>query len=94
MKACWVPLIDSLRLHGDRQPVRLCQPVERLDVRGAQRVDGLPRGKEPLRALYDHYPDALPAVAKRVHGIQPAPAGIQYNFIKWYVPKGEQKYSR
>jgi asparagine synthase (glutamine-hydrolysing) len=27
-------------------------------------VDGLPRGKEPLRALYDLYPDALPAVIR------------------------------
>ncbi len=38
-------------------------------------------------------PDALPAIARRFRGIKPAPAGIDYNFIKWYVPKGEQKYS-
>jgi len=38
-------------------------------------------------------PDALPAVHKRFHGIKPAPAGINYNFTKWYVPKGEQKYT-
>ena len=38
-------------------------------------------------------PDALPAVHKRFHGIKPAPAGINYNFPKWYVPKGEQKYT-
>jgi peptide/nickel transport system substrate-binding protein len=38
-------------------------------------------------------PDALPTVHKRFHGIKPAPAGINYNFPKWYVPKGEQKYS-
>lgn len=37
-------------------------------------------------------PDALPAISRRFHGIKPAPAGIDYNFIKWYVPKGEQKY--
>jgi len=37
-------------------------------------------------------PDALPAVSSRVHGIKPAPAGISYNFIKWYVPLGQQKY--
>ncbi|HKK00874.1 MAG TPA: peptide-binding protein [Desulfuromonadales bacterium] len=47
---------------------------------------------QPYTFLY--VPDALPAVAKRVHGIKPAPVGIQYNFIKWYVPKNEQKYSR
>ena len=38
-------------------------------------------------------PDALPAISRRFHGIKPAPAGIDYNFIKWYVPKGEQKYT-
>lgn len=38
-------------------------------------------------------PDALPAISKRFRGIKPAPAGIDYNFPKWYVPKGEQKYT-
>ncbi len=37
-------------------------------------------------------PDALPAISKRFRGIKPAAAGIDYNFIKWYVPQGEQKY--
>ena len=39
-------------------------------------------------------PDALPAISKRFRGVQPAPAGIDYNFPKWYVPLGEQKYTR
>ncbi|MDP3183044.1 MAG: peptide-binding protein [Desulfobaccales bacterium] len=39
-------------------------------------------------------PDALPAIHKRFRGIKPAPAGIDYNFNKWYVPKDEQKYTR
>ncbi len=38
-------------------------------------------------------PDALPAISKRFRGIKPAAAGIDYNFIKWYVPKNEQKYN-
>ncbi len=38
-------------------------------------------------------PDALPAIHKRFRGIKPAPAGIDYNFEKWYVPKAEQKYT-
>ena len=38
-------------------------------------------------------PDALPAIHKRFRGIKPAPAGIDYNFPKWYVPKDEQKYT-
>ncbi len=37
-------------------------------------------------------PDALPAIHKRFRGIKPAPAGIDYNFYKWYAPQGEQKY--
>jgi peptide/nickel transport system substrate-binding protein len=38
-------------------------------------------------------PDALPAISKRFRGIKPAPAGIDYNFDRWYVPPGEQKYT-
>ncbi len=39
-------------------------------------------------------PDALPIIHARFKGIVPAPEGIGYNFIKWNVPKGEQKYTR
>ncbi|RII27722.1 MAG: peptide-binding protein [Geobacter sp.] len=45
---------------------------------------------QPYTFLY--VPDALPVVSARFRGIKPAPAGIMYNFIKWYVPKGEQLY--
>jgi len=48
--------------------------------------------EQPYTFLY--VPEALPAVAKRFRGIEPAPAGITYNFIKWYVPASEQKYAR
>jgi len=48
--------------------------------------------EQPYTFLY--ISEALPAVARRFHGIEPAPAGITYNFIKWYVPEGEQKYAR
>ncbi len=48
--------------------------------------------EQPYTFLY--VPDALPAVASRVRGIKPAPAGITYNFIRWYVPESEQKYQR
>lgn len=41
--------------------------------------------------LFLYVPDALPIYQKRFHGIEVAPAGIGYNFIKWYVPKAEQK---
>ncbi|MFH1877419.1 MAG: peptide-binding protein [Candidatus Omnitrophota bacterium] len=38
------------------------------------------------------FPYAAPAVQKRFRGIKPAPAGIGYNFIDWYVPENEVKY--
>jgi peptide/nickel transport system substrate-binding protein len=48
--------------------------------------------EQPYTFLY--VGEALPAVARRFRGIEPAPAGITYNFIKWYVPEGEQKYAK
>jgi peptide/nickel transport system substrate-binding protein len=44
--------------------------------------------EQPYTFLY--VPLALPVVSVRFRGIEPAPAGIDYNFIKWYVPKSEQ----
>jgi peptide/nickel transport system substrate-binding protein len=46
--------------------------------------------EQPYTFLY--VPDALPVVSARFRGIEPAPAGIGYNFIRWYVPKEEQLY--
>jgi len=48
--------------------------------------------EQPYVFLY--VPDALPIVSARIRGIVPAPAGISHNFIKWWVPKAEQKYTR
>ncbi|MBI5789363.1 MAG: peptide-binding protein [Candidatus Schekmanbacteria bacterium] len=48
--------------------------------------------EQPYTFLY--VPDALPVVSSRFHGIEPAPLGIGYNFIKWYVPKHLQRYAR
>ncbi len=45
---------------------------------------------QPYTFLY--VPDALPVVSARFRGIEPAPAGIMYNLIKWYAPKEEQMY--
>jgi len=45
---------------------------------------------QPYTFLYVPY--ALPIIHKRFKGIEPAPVGINYNFIKWYVPKAEQKH--
>jgi peptide/nickel transport system substrate-binding protein len=48
--------------------------------------------EQPYTFLY--VPDALPVVASRFRGVEPAPAGIMHNFIRWYVPSSKQKYSR
>lgn len=48
--------------------------------------------EQPYTFLY--VAEALPAVAKRFRGIEPSPAGITYNFIKWWVPASEQKFTR
>ncbi|NJD62783.1 MAG: peptide-binding protein [Deltaproteobacteria bacterium] len=48
---------------------------------------------EELPYVFLYVPDSLPAVHRRIHGIEPAPIGIAYNFIRWYVPKGQQKYT-
>jgi peptide/nickel transport system substrate-binding protein len=46
---------------------------------------------QPYTFLY--VPDALVIIHNRFRGIEPAPIGLEYNFIKWYVPKDEQKYT-
>ena len=47
--------------------------------------------QQPYTFLY--VAESLPAVHRRFHGIEPAPAGISYNFERWYVPTALQKHS-
>lgn len=47
---------------------------------------------QPYMFLY--LPDTLPIVNSRFRNVEVSPAGIGYNFIKWYVPKSEQRYFR
>lgn len=42
--------------------------------------------------MFLHVPDSLSVLHSRFQGIKPAPIGIGYNFIEWWVPKREQKY--
>jgi peptide/nickel transport system substrate-binding protein len=49
---------------------------------------------EELPVVFLYVPDALPVVSSRVRGIEPAAAGITYNFTKWYVPANLQQYTR
>lgn len=45
---------------------------------------------QPYTFLY--VPDSLIIINKRFRGIEPAPIGLNHNFIKWYVPRDEQKF--
>jgi len=53
------------------------------------RIQEILAEEQPYNFLF--VPDALPIIHTRFRGIEPAPIGIGYNFIKWYVPKGEQR---
>lgn len=55
-----------------------------------QKIHKILAEEQPYTFLY--FPYALPAVHKRFKGIEPAPAGISYNFIKWCVSETEQRY--
>ncbi|MFH2145516.1 MAG: peptide-binding protein [Candidatus Omnitrophota bacterium] len=46
--------------------------------------------EQPYIFLYT--PDSLPIVSRRIRGIKVEAVGISYNFIKWYVVRGQQKY--
>src|SRR6185369_705970 len=47
------------------------------------RIQDILAVEQPYTFLY--VPDALPVVSARIRGVEPAPAGIGYNQIKWYV---------
>lgn len=52
------------------------------------RVQEILAEDQPYTFLYAA--ESLPIVNVRFHGIEPAPAGISYNFIRWFVPKNRQ----
>jgi len=78
------------------------QTVDRLLEDGRRTFNTEERKKvyhEIQKILYDeqpylflYVPDALIAISNRFKGVKPAPIGIGYNFIDWYVPKSEQRY--
>jgi peptide/nickel transport system substrate-binding protein len=53
------------------------------------RIQEILAEEQPYLFLY--VPDALPIINARFRGVETAPLGIGWNFIKWYVPKSEQK---
>ena len=73
-------LLERGRTTFDQKERKLCYA----------RIQEILAEEQPYTFLY--VPDALPIVNSRFHGIEPAPIGIGYNMIKWYVPKGRQKY--
>lgn len=52
------------------------------------RMQAILHEEQPYLFLYVPY--ALPMVGARYQGIEPAPAGIMYNFDKWWIPKALQ----
>ncbi len=78
--------VDSLLVEGRR----IFDQEKRKEI--YHRIHSILAEEQPYIFLY--VADALPVVSKRFHGIEVAPLGISYNFIKWYVPKKLQKYTQ
>jgi len=55
------------------------------------RIQEILADEQPYVFLF--VPDSLPAISARFKNIKPEPAGINYNFIKWFVPKELQKFT-
>ncbi|MFQ5521417.1 MAG: peptide-binding protein [Candidatus Methylomirabilia bacterium] len=66
-----------------------CRREERKPYYG--RLQEILAEDQPIVFLY--FRDALPVVSSRVHGIEPSPNGILFNFIRWYVPRQLQRYT-
>ena len=54
------------------------------------RIQEILAEEQPYLFLY--VPDALPIVSARFRGVEVAPIGIDYDFIRWYAPRAEQRY--
>ncbi|MCS7231016.1 MAG: peptide-binding protein [Elusimicrobiota bacterium] len=42
--------------------------------------------------IFLYYPESMPVIHKRIKNVEVTKAGIGWNFIKWFVPKTQQKY--
>ena len=76
--------VDSLLEEGRR----VFDEKERAKI--YHKVHELIYDDQPYLFLYSA--EILPIVHKRFHNVEASPIGIGYNFIKWYVPKSEQRY--
>ena len=79
------PEVDALLEKGRAT----CHQSERVAV--YQRIQEILAEDQPYVFLY--FRETLPVVTSRVRGIKVEPAGIDYNFIDWFVPKSLQRYS-
>jgi len=78
------------------------EEVDRLLEEGRRTFNERARGaiyRKIHRLIYEDQPymflyssDTLPIVNSRFRNVEASPIGIGYNFIKWYVPKREQRY--
>lgn len=78
------------------------EDVDRLLEAGRRTFDQSKRAgiyHEIHKRIYDDQPylflyssEVLPIVHKRFRGVEVSKIGIGYNFIKWYVPRNEQRY--
>lgn len=55
------------------------------------RIQEILAEEQPYTFLFIPYANI--AIHKRFKGIEPAPAGIMHNFIKWYVPENQRRYA-
>ncbi len=78
------PEVDRLLVEGRHTFAR----EKRKRIYG--RIQEILAEEQPYTFLY--VPMALPVIHRRFRGIEPAPAGISYNLIRWWVPKAEQRY--
>ena len=78
------PEVDRLLIEG-----RLTFD-ERARARIYHKIHMLIYDDQPYLFLYSA--EMLPIVHKRFRNVEASPIGIGYNFIKWYVPKSEQRY--
>lgn len=78
------PQVDKLLVEGRRT----FDEAKRAEI--YHKVHELIYEDQPYMFLYSG--EVLPIVSSRFRGIEVSPIGIGYNFIKWYVPKDEQKY--
>jgi len=78
------PEVDDLIMAG----VRTFDREKRRAI--YHRIHELIAADQPYTFLYTPY--SLTAINRRIRGIDPSPAGLSWNFTKWWAPRSEQKY--